>query len=108
MQKLPPKHANDITAEDLEAITEMAAQNKACKDMVKLLHIDARSFMKAFRNKESEIYEAYKRGQLQLEVTEDDALIDRIADGNMTAVQISENRRKEANFKNAVFDIFGI
>ena len=107
-QKLPPKHADHITAEDLETIEEMAAQNKACKDMIKLLHIDARSFMRAFRNKESEIYAAYKRGQLQLEVTEDDALIDKIAGGSLTAVQESAKRRKEAEFKNVVLDVFGI
>ena len=105
---LPPKHASEITSDDLEVITEMAAQNKALKDIKNLLHVDARSFMREFRNKESEIYQAYKRGQLQLEITEDDALMQRIADGNVTAIQISENRRREANFKNAIFENFGI
>ena len=106
--KLPQKHASEITANDLEVITEMAAQNKSLKDVLKLLHVDARSFMREFRNKESEIYGAYKRGQLQLEVTEDDALLQKIAEGNMTAIQISENKRREANFKNSIFDQFGI
>ena len=73
-----------------------------------MLHFDARSFMREFRNKESELYQAYKRGQLQLEISEEDALIDKIADGNLTAIQISQNRKREANFKNTILEVFGI
>ena len=107
-QKLPPKHISEITSEDLLVIEEMAGNNKACKDMIKVLHFDARSFMREFRNKESELYQAYKRGQLQLEVSEEDALIDKIAGGNLTAIQISQNRKREANFKNTILEVFGI
>lgn len=107
-QKLPPRHISEITSEDLQVIEEMAANNKACKDMIKMLHFDARSFMREFRNKESELYQAYKRGQLQLEISEEDALIDKIAGGNLTAIQISQNRKKEANFKNTILEVFGI
>lgn len=107
-QKLPPKHISEITSEDLLVIEEMAGNNKACKDMIKMLHFDARSFMREFRNKESELYQAYKRGQLQLEVSEEDALIDKIAGGNLTAIQISENRRRDAEFSNARLKHFGI
>lgn len=105
------KHVRDFTSDDYQTITDLAAQNKSTKEIRELLNLDARSFNKAFREKEpgkeSEVYLSFRRGIDLMNVTIDDALIQRIEDGNLTAIEIHEKRSKErkiADIVNAFFE----
>jgi len=73
-----------------------------------VLKLDGRSFYKAFRNKESELYQAYKRGLDQMKISKEDALLQKIQEGNLTAIEIHNKQMEEAQFSNTIYDIFGI
>ncbi len=102
------KHVRDFTEDDYESITELAAQNKSTKEIRELLNLDARSFNIAFRKKDSEVYLCFRRGIDLMNTTVDDALIQRIEEKNLTAVEIQMKRsriRLVADVVNSFFEL---
>lgn len=101
------KHVRDFESVDYESITELAAQNKSTKEIRELLNLDARSFNIAFRKKESEVYKAFRRGIDLMNVSIDDALIQKVESGNLTAIEIYDKRAKQQRIDlviNSFFD----
>ncbi|WP_109852810.1 hypothetical protein [Aquimarina sp. AU58] len=105
---VPQRHASELNLDDFEIIKELAAQNCSLKDIADSLNVDVRSFNLSWKNKESPIYKAYRRGRIEIEISKSEMLEQKILEGNITAIQEHNNlahKRWFDNIKNDVFDL---
>ncbi|WP_378186885.1 hypothetical protein ACE939_00870 [Aquimarina sp. W85] len=101
-------HALDLSDDELEMVSELSAHNLLLKEIALQLNIDYRSFIAAWRNKESKVYLAHRRGIDQQEIDKNEALLNQVAGGNITAIQMYENNERIRAFNDSKTEIFGI
>ncbi|MFI1770995.1 hypothetical protein [Thalassobellus citreus] len=92
---------------DYDTIEDLAGKNFAPSDIAKTLSVSRRDFMYLWRDKTSQIREAYERGKLQIASSKEEALIDMMNDGNVTAYQIHDKKAQEQAFEDIKADVFG-
>lgn len=96
-----------LTGSDYETIEDLAAKNFAPSDIAKSLNVSRRDFMHVWRDKNSQIREAYERGKLEIQSSKEEALIKMMVEGNVTAYQIHDKKAQEQAFEDVKSDVFG-
>lgn len=97
-----------VTGPDLEKIEEMASRNFAPSDIALALSVSKRTFLHVWKDKTSQIREAYDRGLLEIAISKAEALESMMAEGNVTAYQIHDKNAKEQAFEDMKRDIFDL
>lgn len=98
----------DFTHTDLETIEELSAQNFAPSQICDVLLHDKRSFMRAWRDKDSKVRRAYELGRLEIERKKRQQLQDRAETGDMTAIQMHDKRLRHQHFEDIKNEIFNL
>lgn len=93
---------------DFDTIEKLAEENYGPRDIARALSVSKRDFMHLWRDKRSQVREAYERGVLQIDITKQERLIAMIKADNVTAVQIHDKNAKIRRFEDARMDVFGI
>ncbi|GAK96820.1 hypothetical protein JCM19294_1129 [Nonlabens tegetincola] len=97
-----------LNEEDFETIEYMASLNAGPRDIARKLAVDLRSFMIAWNTPDNAVRIAYFKGVKEIEMVKDAALLDRVRDGNVTAMQIVDKARKEQDFQDIKRQVFGL
>ncbi len=101
-------HALDLTDIELEKVADLASQNLLLKEIALELSIDYRSFIKQWRNRESPVYLAHRKGVEHMELSKNEILQEQIFQGNVTAIQIHQNNEAVRHLNDLKTEIFGI
>ncbi len=97
-----------IDDEKLDQIERLARADFAPNQIATLLKINKAAFMRLWRDEESEIFQAYQRGRLQMQLTKMEALQGEIHSGNIIAIQTHEKMKDAADFEAWKQRIFSI
>lgn len=98
---------NQLTPSDYEEIQSLASQNYGPRDIAKALQVSVRTFLHVWRDKNSQIREAYDLGVFQIDVKKREKLLALIDSENTTAIQIHDKQSEERRFEDARLDVFG-
>lgn len=91
----------NLHEEEYRQITEAAANNFTLREIAVILLLDPDDFQREYDREHSEVRKRYERGRLESENTITQSLRDNAEGGNITAVQIFDNKRKEKDFQAA-------
>ncbi|WP_074406633.1 hypothetical protein [Aquimarina megaterium] len=105
---VPLIHASELSLDDLEVVKDLAAQNYSLKDIAAVVNVEIRSFNLSWKNKESPIYKAYRRGRIEIEISKSEMLEQRILEGNITAIQEHNNLAHQRWFDDIKKDVFDL
>ncbi len=95
-----------LTEEDLGLIESLAAENYGPSEIAKMLKMDRRAFLHVWRDKCSQLREAYDRGRFMIDQEKQAALEDRALRGDLTAIQIHDKRARAQRFEDIKKEIF--
>jgi len=93
-----PKELTELSV--METIARLSAVNYSYDEMAIYLGMSKSEFRKKATTEDHEIWEAVQRGRLESQFEIDDKLSQNARSGNVTAVQVSEKRRKYKDFQN--------
>ena len=91
----------NLYEEDYEKITHCAANNFTLSEIAVILLQDPEDFQREYDREYSEVRKRFLTGRLESENTITQSLRDNAEGGNITAVQIFDNKRKEKDFQAA-------
>lgn len=96
-----------LTEATLEEIASLAEKNLAPSDIAVRMGLNKKAFLRLWRDETSEVYKAYYRGRLNIEISRNAALNDKIReDQSITAIQIQKKISDELEFENIKKSIF--
>lgn len=101
------EQVSHLAQSDFETIEELATQNQAPSDIALALGVSKRAFLHVWRDKKSQIREAYDRGRLQITIDKEAKLMEKVNEGNITAIQIHDRKQAQRRFEDAREDVFG-
>ncbi len=96
-----------LSGSDYETIEDLASKNYAPSDIALALSVSKRTFKHIWKDKNSQIREAYECGRLDIAIAKADALEAMINEGNVTAYQIHDKNAKAQAFEDFKNEIFG-
>lgn len=99
---------NELDSQLLKDVEKLAGGNMAPSDIALKLDINKSAFMRIWREKGSSIRDAYERGRLSLDVYKAKKLKSQIKAGNVTAIQIHDNKADVSYFEAKKKEIFGL
>lgn len=99
---------NELDSALLKEIEELAGGNMAPSDIALHLEINKSAFMRIWREKDSSIRDAYERGRLAIEAKKAKKIEKKIKKGNLTAIQIHDNKAAVSDFEAKKKEIFGL
>jgi hypothetical protein len=97
-----------LNEEDFETIESMAMLNAGPRDIARKLAVDLRAFMLAWNTHNNAVRNAYYKGVQELQLVRDAALIDKVREGNMTAVQTVDRDALVQRFQDIKSEVFGL
>lgn len=96
-----------LTTSDFETVEDLASKNTAPGEIAKALSVSKRVFLHVWRDKDSQLREAYDRGRLEITFKKAEALELMMEAGNVTAYQIHDKNAKAQAFEDIKNDVFG-
>lgn len=96
-----------LSEETLLEIESLAEKNLAPSDIAVRMGFNKKAFLRLWRDETTEIYQAYYRGRLNIEIARNNALNQKIRDDqSVTAIQIQKKIADELEFENIKKSIF--
>lgn len=97
---------NDLDSQLLKDIRKLASGNMAPNQIAAKLGINKAGFLRIWRDKGSNIREAYEAGRADIKALKAKKLRKEIKGGNVTAIQIDNNLAQESEFEAKKKEIF--
>lgn len=97
-----------LTDAILLQIEQLAAVNYSYAEMALYLSMPKKLFVQEARQRDTSIWTAIQKGRLQTQFDIDNKLADNATSGNITAIQIYENRVKRKDFENLKDIVYGL
>lgn len=107
MPKVSPLDPSLISNVNYDEIKELATLNFAPSDIAIRLGFNKYAFVALWRNKESKLYQSYKKGLLDKRYKEKAALLDEVEDGNVIAMQMLNKEAEAQAFEDIKTHFFG-
>lgn len=98
---------SSLDSSHYDEIEDLACKNFAPSDIAKSIRVSGRDFLFLWRDKTSPVREAYDRGRLKIASAKEQQIIDKVNNGNITAIQIHDKKAKDQEFEDVKADIFG-
>ncbi|NQY31158.1 MAG: hypothetical protein HRT69_17040 [Flavobacteriaceae bacterium] len=107
MPKVLPLSPGLITDRLHEQIVELAKLNFAPSDIAIKLGFNKHAFVALWKDKDSDLYESYYKGKLDFKKLHQEAVLEAIDEGNITAVQIYDKEAEAQAFEDIKKEFFG-